>query len=512
MNLAIAAGATILLQQAGTDFDVDCRLLFMSDRYRQLLRAYPEIVHRLSQPIEAGQVADYVRESAEICQYYDLNESEQCIALTLRDEFFREPASLEGLKFELSVSAASRRRQYQLPLERFAALGQLLPLLNGDHSESEIQVTLRKRLSDEAFDWISRLQASLRSDGFIAQTAGVRQNFLTLARDRPRVTFVAHTSLLVQSKRTAVLFDPLLRRSCGLPEKGFDVTRLKLGAICCSHSHWDHCDVASLLLFDKRTPVIIPKVSKTTIFNPPISPMLRLLGFDDIREVELWKPIQIDDIEIVPVPFHGEQDEPDAEIDHYTYVVRTEGLSLYGGVDAYRDTFGDMMADLERVRRDYAPTVAFLPVSRMTYAYAHGGVNGFCRKISTGLLDQFFQYTAGPEDAVKWSRLLDARCVVPYATFTFNASTAAPQVCDFLRQMAAAGLGDRVMALRPQDSLEPDDLKQNWQRDIRRAYLFTWLRSVAAFKSLDHGLAKFVVYRGLRRLWSGTRAPVAHHH
>ena len=171
-----------------------------------------------------------------------------------------------------------------------------------------------------------------------------------------------------------------------------------------------------------------------------------------------------------------------------------------------------MMADLERVRRDYAPTVAFLPVSRMTYAYAHGGVNGFCRKISTGLLDQFFQYTAGPEDAVKWSRLLDARCVVPYATFTFNASTAAPQVCDFLRQMAAAGLGDRVMALRPQDSLEPDDLKQNWQRDVRRAYLFTWLRSVAAFNSLDHGLAKFVVYRGLRRLWSGTRPAASHHH
>jgi hypothetical protein len=109
MNLAIAAGVTILPQHAGTDFDVDCRLLFMGDRYRQLLRAYPEIVHRLSQTVEAEQVADNVRESAEICQYYDLNESEQCVALTLRDEFFREPASLEGLRFELSVSAASRR-------------------------------------------------------------------------------------------------------------------------------------------------------------------------------------------------------------------------------------------------------------------------------------------------------------------------------------------------------------------------------------------------------------------
>jgi hypothetical protein len=29
------------------------------------------------------------------------------------------------------------------------------------------------------------------------------------------------------------------------------------------------------------------------------------------------------------------------------------------------------------------------------------------------------------------------------------------------------GLGDRVMA-RPQDSLELDDFKQNWQRNVRR--------------------------------------------
>ena len=70
--------------------------------------------------------------------------------------------------------------------------------------------------------------------------------------------------------------------------------------------------------------------------------MLRLIGFEDIREVELWQPIKIKDIEIVPIPFHGEQDEPGAEIDHYTYVLRSNGLSLYGGVDAFRDTFGEM--------------------------------------------------------------------------------------------------------------------------------------------------------------------------
>jgi hypothetical protein len=79
------------------------------------------------------------------------------------------------------------------------------------------------------------------------------------------------------------------------------------------------------------------------------------------------------------VPFHGEQDEPGAEIDHYTYVYTAPGFTIYGGVDAYRDSFGDMDGMLRRVRDKHHPSVAFLPISRMTYRYEWGGVNGFCR-------------------------------------------------------------------------------------------------------------------------------------
>ena len=120
-------------------------------------------------------------------------------------------------------------------------------------------------------------------------------------------------------------------------------------------------------MFDKATPVVIPRVYKPTIFNPPMAPMLRLLGFTDIREADPWDRLQIGDVEMILVPFHGEQDEPGAEIDHYTYVFKTAGLSVYGGVDAFRDTFGEMPAALSRVREEHRPTVAFLPISRMEY-------------------------------------------------------------------------------------------------------------------------------------------------
>jgi len=51
------------------------------------------------------------------------------------------------------------------------------------------------------------------------------------------------------------------------------------------------------------------------------------------------------------------------------YVAKTAGLSLYGGVDCYRSTNGDMRPVLERVGQMYRPDVAFLPVSKWICHY-----------------------------------------------------------------------------------------------------------------------------------------------
>jgi hypothetical protein len=240
--------------------------------------------------------------------------------------------------------------------------------------------------------------------------------------------------------------------------------------------------------------------------------MLRLLGFADIREVGSWESVRIGDIEVVTVPFHGEQDEPGAEIDHYTYVVRTDGLTLYGGVDAFRDTFGDMLGALDRVRREYQPNVAFLPISRLTYAYRHGGVNGFCRRMDTTLLDQSFQYTAGPDAAVEWVRQLGVSWVAPYATFTFSKSAPAPQVAEFARELAAAGMRERLLALRPRDAFTLDDLGSNVRARMRRNYLNRWLDATTAVAGADRALSRHVAYRGIRRLFRSQARPDAGHH
>ncbi|MGH9202690.1 MAG: MBL fold metallo-hydrolase, partial [Vicinamibacterales bacterium] len=246
---------------------------------------------------------------------------------------------------------------------------------------------------------------------------------------------------------------------------------------------------------------------------PPMVQALRWLGFSDIRELDVWDTIKIGDIEMTAVPFHGEQDEPDAEIDHYTYVFRTQGLSVYGGVDAYRDTYGDMLPALERVRRDTAPDLAFLPISRMTYRWQYGGVNGFCRYVDTDLLDQSFQYTAGAEQAIQWAQTLGVRRVVPYATFNFSPFDVPAQSKQFDEALTAAGLSHLLLPLRPFDAAGPADLTDASQPAMRRRYLLTVLRAGATAKRLDRKLKNNLGYRLVKRVIQGRAPrPTAHHH
>jgi hypothetical protein len=181
--------------------------------------------------------------------------------------------------------------------------------------------------------------------------------------------------------------------------------------------------------------------------------------------------------------------------------------------DDHGEVMDIMSADLERVHREYKSTLAFLPVSRMTYSYADGGVNGFCRRVDTDLINKRFQYTAGPDVAVERARLLDARWIVPYATFTFKKTTPSVPVREFADEMAKAGFADRLVALRPLDSLELEDLGGGWRFLLRRSFLGLWLRTMAAMSQANQWLGHFLVYRGVLRLLgrSGSQV-VAHHH
>jgi L-ascorbate metabolism protein UlaG (beta-lactamase superfamily) len=254
-----------------------------------------------------------------------------------------------------------------------------------------------------------------------------------------------------------------------------------------------------LLWVAKNVPVFVPKERQPSALNPPMAAALRRFGFTDVREVEPWASYRVDDLEIVPVPFYGEQDEPDSDRDHYTYILKTPGLCLYGGVDCYRDTYGDMRPVLERVGRLYHPDVVFLPVTKWICHYKFGGVNGFCRYLDQDLFEQSFQYVAGPEDAADWSLLLAAPVVIPYATFTFSSWRATPETAQFRSALARRGIGGRYFPMKPLDSLAASDLGDGLRWRSRRWALMAWSHGIGGFYRFGKRTSLGRAYRYLRR-------------
>src|SRR4051812_30144811 len=85
--------------------------------------------------------------------------------------------------------------------------------------------------------------------------------------DDVRVTFVGHATVGVEIGATMLLTDPILRRQVNIlrwaapaPDAGaFDAT----AAVLISHLHYDHCDLASLVLLGRDRTLLVPAGSES---------------------------------------------------------------------------------------------------------------------------------------------------------------------------------------------------------------------------------------------------------
>lgn len=493
---------------SGADGLVDCRRLFIGDHQRALVRTFAEAVTLLGQSRRNPAALKSLEDSADVNKFYEVSLDPGAPSVTLRDEFFRQPGPQFELDLQLEIQCGGRHIRRPFPLEQLGGLGLLLPLLRGRFADDEIRSTLadaggsREAHAGELLDWFGT------SD--LIENSPLNRDAFPRPTDGTRLSFVGHTSLLVQTHSTAVAFDPLFRLDYGHFSRARGVADLALSAICLSHSHWDHCHFQTLAWFDKTVPVLIPRVVRPTAFNPPIVSMLQALGFEDIREVEHWSAVSFGDMEIIPTPFHGEQDEPGAVIDHYTYVVRSPSSTLYGGVDCFEDTFGKMPPVLERIRNEYQPDVAALPVSKMVFYFRAGGVNSFCRELSAEMLDESYQYTAGPKEAAAWAKTLGVKYVFGYATFVFGRWVVPPVLHQFRLALRALGIESALLPLRPFDSL--DLPTQSGSLAVRRRVLLGWLRIADFSQRADQRLTGFALYRGIRRLVRRLLPTTSGHH
>ena len=508
--LSPAVQIEILPQIEG--YALDCRLLFMGDHLRQLVRTHKEIIHRFHSFQNADRLFTNLTTSAEIGQFYEVSKNNGVVGLSLHPEIFEKQGPIEFLNILLEIRKNGDAFKIPFSLEKLPALGQVLPLLRSGCSGDVLWNSLQSQLKQDDISWIHEFTDLLEKQQCFT-ISDKRENHFKRCKDYPRVTFLGHSSLLFQSDQAAVVTDPCLRMDFGLPKEALDVAKLAPLALCLSHSHWDHCNLDSLLWFDKNLPVVVPKIHRATAFNPPIVNVLRMIGFTDIREVTSWESVRFHDIEIFTAPFHGEQDEPGEGIDHFTYVIKSDGLCVYGGADSYQDTFGDMRAVLKRIREEHHPDLAFLPVSKMVYSYEYGGVNGFCRYIDNKLVNHTFQYTASPDDAAEWVEILQPRWVSPYATFNFSPWSTPGEVAKIAKSLRSRKLGNLLYPVRPMCSISSRHLLQTTlTENIRRRILILWFELGGTLKFMDRKMHHSRIYRYLRYRIMDFLKPKTKHH
>lgn len=117
-----------------------------------------------------------------------------------------------------------------------------------------------------------------------------------------RITFLGHSTVLVETDALRILTDPVLRGALGpVRRQTSPVARAlfeDLDAVVVSHAHHDHLDLDSLRRIPGRPTVIVPA---------GLGSLVRSVGLGPVEEVRVGDRLEIDrvGVEVVPAKHHG---------------------------------------------------------------------------------------------------------------------------------------------------------------------------------------------------------------
>jgi L-ascorbate metabolism protein UlaG (beta-lactamase superfamily) len=260
---------------------------------------------------------------------------------------------------------------------------------------------------------------------------GTHQRPQPTSRDELGVTFIGHSSFLVQAAGQNLLFDPvfstwliLLRRQRRPGVRVRDLPPIDI--VLLSHAHMDHLDRSSLRRVVRATRRRTGRAPMVVVPSD-VADVVRRLGFSQVIELAWWETYAAGGLTIThtPAKHWGTRWITDGHRGYGGYLVEGGARRLYySGDTAYFAGFREIGARLR-------PEVALLPIGAYTP-------------------DSYRAVHMSPEDALRAFMDLGAEWMVPmhYGTFWLSEEPLDEPLPRLLASAEKLGSRERIAVLR----------------------------------------------------------------
>ncbi|MEP6802069.1 MAG: MBL fold metallo-hydrolase [Acidobacteriota bacterium] len=314
--------------------------------------------------------------------------AERADGCSLQSVYSAVPEALRGfveLVYDVNHHASIRFLEPLLYRSRFfdeSAQSVLLSLVGGDDRafvfntprlEEGGGLRLDLPYRSEALDALFRMREHARPLAFAREALGVAEssggNFERLFTDRPprlqslppssgvRVRYFGHACVLVETRGTSVLTDPLIpyEHGAGIPRYSWSDLPASIDYALITHAHQDHCMLETLLQLRHRIRnIVVPRNSGGGLADPSLKLILEAAGFRNVYELDELGEIATPGGSITAVPFLGEHGDLNIR-SKTTYLVKLLGRSFLFCADsnafepAIYDHLRDLLAGLDAV-------------------------------------------------------------------------------------------------------------------------------------------------------------------